>query len=123
MSKNQVILVAGSRTITPPPELIDSILRDIIVDPFKDMVISGGAKGVDSAIREFCENNRIPFKEYPADWQKYGKRAGPLRNIKMGKIADLLVLIWDGKSKGSKHMKEVMESLNKPVYEIILENS
>lgn len=53
---------------------------------------------------------------FPAEWEKYGKRAGILRNIQMGDYADALVAIWDGESKGTKHMIEYMQSLNKPVF-------
>ena len=40
----------------------------------------------------------------PADWNKYGKRAGYLRNADMAKEAHALIAFWDGKSKGTNHM-------------------
>ena len=34
--------------------------------------------------------------------------------------ADEAVIIWDGESGGSKHMRDTMIKAGKPVYEIIL---
>jgi hypothetical protein len=41
---------------------------------------------------------------FPAKWDKYGKAAGPLRNREMAAYADALILVWDGKSRGSANM-------------------
>ena len=45
-----------------------------------------------------------PVKKFPADWGGLGKRAGYLRNEQMADYADALIAVWDGKSKGTKHM-------------------
>lgn len=41
---------------------------------------------------------------HKADWDAHGKAAGPIRNRKMAQEADALLLLWDGKSKGSASM-------------------
>tara|TARA_R110000803_G_scaffold200258_4_gene264560 strand:- start:451 stop:840 length:390 start_codon:yes stop_codon:yes gene_type:complete len=95
-------------------------------------IISGGAKGVDSSARLFAQGDEWEnypvslcekYKEFPADWGKHGRAAGPIRNKQMADYADALLLIWDGKSKGSSNMKETMLKQNKPVYEVILRKS
>lgn len=82
-------------------------------------IVSGGAPGVDQAAEFFAENRFIDFKCFPADWSQ-GKKAGPLRNRQMAEYADVLILVWDGKTRGSASMKREMERLKKPVYEIIV---
>jgi len=62
----------------------------------------------------------VHIKEYPADWKSHGKAAGPIRNRQMAEYGDALLLIWDGKSRGSSNMKKEMERLGKPIYEIII---
>ena len=47
-----------------------------------------------------------------ADWQKYGKRAGPIRNKEMADYADTLIAFWDGQSRGTKNMIETARSQN-----------
>lgn len=62
-------------------------------------VIAGGAKGADTAAIDWATWNWISFKEYPADWDKYGKSAGYIRNKQMldeGK-PDLVVAFPGGK--------------------------
>jgi hypothetical protein len=84
-------------------------------------LISGTASGPDRVplLMKGLGSN-VPVKEFPADWNKYGKRAGMLRNLEMAKYADALLLIWDGESRGSANMKLEMERLGKPVHEIIV---
>ena len=79
-------------------------------------VVSGGANGVDAlGERWACEHQMIP-KVFPADWSKYGKAAGPVRNRQMAEYADALIAIWDSKSKGTKNMIETAMSLQLRVF-------
>lgn len=117
-------IVAGSRTMNEIK--VYEVLQNLNADkdhPFSKatMIVQGGAAGADYAGYLFAYYYGIPEMEFPAQWAKYGGRAGPIRNNKMAVYADALVLIWDGKSKGSRHMKEAMLALGKPVYETILE--
>lgn len=74
-------------------------------------IISGGAKGVDTIVKDIALVCNIPFKEYQADWNKYGRRAGFVRNTEMADVADVVIAVWDGESKGTQHM--IKESMNK----------
>lgn len=69
---------------------------------------------------QFANKHSISVKRFIPDWNKHGKKAGPLRNSSMATYGDLLLLIWDGKSAGSKSMKSSMTRLGKPVIEIII---
>lgn len=92
---------------------------------YPDEIISGKADGIDTCGENWAKSfvSPIKIKEFPADWDKHGKAAGPIRNKEMAEYGDVLLLIWDGKSKGSKNMKQEMEKLNKPVYEVILRSN
>lgn len=46
-------------------------------------IISGGASGTDSLAERYAKENKIKIIIYHADWNKYGKAAGPLRNTKI----------------------------------------
>lgn len=71
-------------------------------------VISGAARGADLAGERWAEANEIFCERYPADWTKYGKRAGFLRNKQMAETADALIALWDGKSRGTLDMIQRM---------------
>ncbi len=80
-------------------------------------IVSGGARGVDSLGERYAIHIlKIPVQVFIPSWDTFGKRAGILRNIEMGNYADALLAIWDGSSKGTKHMIEYMKSLSKPVF-------
>lgn len=75
--------------------------------------ISGGANGADKLGEMFYKLasatkrlGQIPQKLsiFNADWNTYGKSAGPIRNEQMAKYADACIVFWDGKSKGAKNM-------------------
>ena len=84
-------------------------------------VVDGGAWGVDSLGVLWAKKNGIPFITFWANWRELGKKAGPIRNAKMAKYADALLLLWDGKSPGSKNMLRCMEKAGKPVYSMIVD--
>jgi hypothetical protein len=97
------VIIAGSRTFDNY-DIIDisiKMSKFIITE-----IISGGADGIDSLAERYAKENNIPLKVYPADWQKHGKKAGPIRNGIMANNADALIAIWDGKSRGTKNMIE-----------------
>lgn len=79
-------------------------------------IVSGMARGADALGAQFAKENNVKLYAMPADWDKYGKRAGFMRNSDMGNFADGLLAFWDGKSKGTAHMIDYMKQLNKPVH-------
>ena len=68
------------------------------------IIISGGAKGADTLGERYAEENGFKVEKYPADWKRYGKSAGPLRNKQMAEISDYVICFWDEKSQGTKSM-------------------
>lgn len=111
------LIIAGSRHLKPSTATISWELYEKKLLPTE--IVSGGAKGVDYAGWLFAKEFKLPCAVYEPKWGEYGKAAGPKRNRLMAEYADALLLIWDGKSRGSKNMKEEMKKLNKPVYEVI----
>lgn len=70
-------------------------------------IVSGGAPGADRMGEIFAKLNNLPLTIFPADWEKYGNAAGPIRNKQMAEFATHLIAFWDGKSKGTKNMIEL----------------
>lgn len=103
------VIVAGSRSFCDYPRLS----RVLATIPAIGEVVCGEARGADSLGRRWAEEHNIPVKSFPAQWDKYGRAAGPIRNREMGDYADYLVAFWDGKSKGTKVMIDYMQQLGK----------
>ena len=102
--KSLKVIVAGSRTFSNAQflEYVLDFKRNLFFD-FKELVY-GGAKGADTLAMLWAKKNEIPVRCFPADWDKYGKQAGYIRNQQIAEYADALIAFWDGKSKGTKHM-------------------
>lgn len=113
------LIIAGSRTISPTVDEIANYFQTKEIQEITE-IVCGMANGVDLCGRSAAKALGIDVKEFPADWDRFYKRAGPIRNKQMADYADALLLIWDGKSKGSANMKQNMLQLNKPIYEVII---
>lgn len=105
-------IVAGSRGILDYA-WVENILKKHLEEITE--IVCGEAKGVDTLGRRFGEEYLIPVKSFPADWDLYQRKAGWMRNKEMGDYADQLIALWDGESRGTKHMIEYMKYLKKPV--------
>lgn len=108
-------IIAGCRDFENYPLLKET------VDKFRESVavteiVSGGAAGADTLGEQYAKENRITLKVFPANWDKHGRAAGPIRNKQMAEYADQLIAIWDGQSKGTENMIKTMKEVNKPVY-------
>ena len=112
------LIIAGSRTIEVNEHTIQDLISHFDIKP--DIVLSGGASGIDSCGERYADLVGAEIELHKAEWDKYGRAAGPRRNEQMAKEADALLLIWDGGSNGSRNMKQNMKHLGKPVYEVIL---
>jgi hypothetical protein len=75
-------------------------------------VISGMARGADSLGVKFAEGWNIDILKFPANWNKFGKSAGYIRNEEMAKNGDILIAFWDKKSKGTNHMINLAKKYN-----------
>ena len=95
-------------------EKTDKILQEKKVT-HKIVIISGCARGADTLGLRYASENTFDVEEYPADWNKYGKKAGYMRNVEMAENADALIAFWDGKSKGTKHMIDIATERNLPI--------
>jgi predicted Rossmann fold nucleotide-binding protein DprA/Smf involved in DNA uptake len=95
------VIIAGSRSIVD----YEIVRKAIEESKFNiDIVVSGCARGVDTFGEQWAIENNIKIEKHPADWNRYGKRAGYLRNEEMAKVADALIAVWDGESNGTAHM-------------------
>ena len=110
------IIVAGGRDAEPALYLVDKAIEESGMKKDMTQLVHGAARGIDSAAGEWAKINNIPVHVFPADWSKYGKSAGPIRNKQMAEYADALIAIWDGISRGTKHMIETAESMNLKIY-------
>jgi len=79
------VLVCGGRNFSDRDRVFAK-LNHLYYDPDVWMfeIIQGGATGADMIAKEWTKNKVGCFCwTYTADWKKYGKAAGPIRNQRM----------------------------------------
>lgn len=113
------VIIAGSRTINDYKNVVNAIKNS----KFEiTEVVCGCAIGIDRLGQQWANVNQIPVKQMPANWNEYGKKAGIIRNIQMAQYADAAIIIWDGKSAGSKNMISEIKKVNKPYFIDVIVN-
>ena len=110
------LIIAGSRSITAHKILSLGFVSSPYTLSGLTEIISGTAKGADRLGELLAAQFEIQLVKFPADWNRYGKSAGYKRNAEMADYADAALILWDGVSKGSKHMEDIMKRIGKPVY-------
>jgi len=101
------LLVCGSREWWDD-ELLANVLEGRWFTPMVQVLIEGEAPGADSMAKWWARNRRIEVLSFPADWAKYGKAAGAIRNQQMIDEGEptLVIAFHDDlhNSKGTKDM-------------------
>lgn len=97
------VIIAGSRSGPSYADLTYALAQCGFREEITE-VVSGSALGADAHGERWAKTFGLPVKHFLANWETYGKNAGPLRNEQMAQYADALVLVWDGQSRGSSDM-------------------
>ena len=90
------LLIVGSRSITNF-DLSPHIPANV------DTIISGGANGIDTLAEQYADLQRLSKYIIRPRYDHYGRAAPIKRNEKMVDLADELLIVWDGHSKGTLH--------------------
>ncbi len=103
------IIIAGGRDFSDYNLL--STTMDYLLSRVNDeiIVVCGKARGADTLGELYAQERGYTVQYFPADWERYGKSAGHVRNTEMAKNADALVAFWDGSSRGTKNMIEIAQ--------------
>jgi len=78
----------------------------------KIVIISGTARGADTLGERYARERGFTLRQFPADWDQFGKSAGYRRNCQMADNADALIAFWDGQSLGTRHMIDIARERN-----------
>lgn len=79
-------------------------------------LVQGGAIGIDTYAKIFANKFDIPYKEFLADWDSLGKKAGCIRNIEMADyvkdVDGVLIAFCYNYSRGTTHMIKYAKQIN-----------
>lgn len=91
------VAVIGSRDLQVEDSQLSSMLPDGCT-----AIVSGGARGIDRCAADYARAHGLELHEIRADWKRYGRGAGVMRNPAIIDAADEVVALWDGKSPGTR---------------------
>lgn len=114
------VLVCGGREFSDTEKAYKALNKLRLKYGF-GVVIEGDARGADKIAGYWARRNGMENLKYPADWNKYGNKAGIIRNQKMldeGK-PDLIIAFPGG--KGTADMKDRAKAAGLPIYELFLD--
>ena len=102
------VAIVGSRSITN---------ADIAkaVPPDTELIISGGASGIDTIAEKYADAHGIPKKIFYPDYGLYGKSAPLIRDRIIVDSADLVIAFWDGHSTGTDYTISYAKKRKVPV--------
>ena len=106
------VIIAGSRKYNDYDKMLEELdnLGIHLINTIDTIeIVSGHASGADALGERFAKAYNYPLKIFPAEWNKYGKAAGPIRNEQMAKYVSeadrgILVAFPVGESKGTRNM-------------------
>lgn len=83
-------------------------------------IVSGGASGTDAMAERYARELGYSLQIFPADWSRYGKRAGYVRNREMHAYISTfaergVIAFWDGTSKGTAQSFALAKEFDNPI--------
>ena len=101
------LLIVGSRSIT-----------EFDLSPYipteTDVIISGGASGVDRLAEQYADAHRLSKYIIRPRYDLFGRAAPLKRSEQMVDMADAVLIIWNGRSKGTEYTLKYAQKRNKP---------
>ena len=111
------VIIAGRRDFNDYTKLcrvMDIVLQNRVP---AITVISGGARGADKLGEKYAMERGFGLIIMKADWEKYKKSAGYIRNKEMLALAHGVVCFWNKISRGTKHMIDITKESGKLFHE------
>lgn len=108
------VLVCGGRAYNKVTHVCNT-LDEIHAEKTITEIISGNARGADQLSELWAKQNNVTLRVFPADWDRHGKRAGYLRNVKMLEEGDPDMVVAFPGGKGTRMMVAIAESADIPV--------
>lgn len=91
-----VVAVVGSRSLEACPALLARL-----AELAPAALVSGGAAGADTLGADWAQANGVPLRVLRPDYRAHGQAAPHVRNAEIVAAADVVLVVWDGQSRGT----------------------
>lgn len=113
------VAIVGSRDCDQ--EYVRRVLKDLLARiNLQSVLVSGGAEGVDSLVEEVAKGTGHHVAVIRPLWDKFGQKAGMIRNSAIVTVADLFIVLYNPLSatRGCLDTAEKARKLSRPVWYI-----
>jgi|SRR5665213_162696 len=112
------IIVCGGRTYNDS-QLVEAVIYSL---PRDAVIVDGGARGADTLANESARRLGRAFHRFHAQWTRYGKAAGKIRNQDMLDAGADYVVAFEGGS-GTAHMMGIARAAGITVWQPDIEDA
>ena len=102
------LLIAGSRSIQTY-ELEKFIPEETTI------ILTGGAAGIDILAENYADQKHLSKLILRPQYNRYGRSAPLKRNEQLVDLCDMALIVWDGRSKGTKYTLDYAQKIGIPV--------
>lgn len=107
------VLVCGGRTFMDRAFLCMALDEAHRATPIS-LLIHGAAPGADTLAEDWAKSRAVPYLGHPAEWARYGSKAGKLRNVQMLQWRPEVVFAFPGDT-GTRSMMTIAADAGIPV--------
>lgn len=102
------VLVCGGRDYTDR-DCVFAVLTKLHLEQGISVVIHGTARGADALAARWAAETGVSCEEYPPDWDRDGRAAGPIRNATMLKNGKPNMVVAFPGGRGTADMVRIAE--------------
>ena len=107
------VLITGGRKFDDI-QLLETTLEDVHKSEAISVLIHGAASGADTLAGNWAARHDIQVVACPADWKRYGRAGGPMRNREMLELSPDILVAFPG-GKGTADMVSAAEQKGIPI--------
>ena len=109
-----VVGIIGSENLDMP---IDSF-----IPPYASCILTGDGEGINKNVEKYAIEHNLPCKVFRPDFQRFGQNARAIRNKHLSIQAQMMIIIWDGKSEILKSTIEYAKNVKKKIKVFLVKN-
>ena len=117
------LAIVGTRNPSVSYQEWEKLLLDNINPDEIQIIISGGAKGIDSFAKLFAARHHKTYVEFAPRYDIYGRYATLMRNTQIVEEASTVIAFPSTESKGTYHSIKEAQRLGRPVIVVNLKNN
>lgn len=110
-------LVCGGRDYNDQRSMFE-VLDALYEEGRFNAIVQGGARGADALAKSWAEMNEVHCETVDAEWERFGRSAGPIRNVRMLHEFDPVIIVASPGGAGTAHMCREARKAGKLVIEV-----